>query len=146
MSLPFTVRFIAFGSEELGLKGSLHYLASLDEAQQSRIKAMFNFDALGSGRQMGILGDAELTQFLAELGGDEGIDLRVSAGLFGAGSDHMSFSSVGIPVIMFSADDFSRLHTPRDTLEFVEPSLLGDAAALAIALIESKDFWLNISG
>ena len=81
VSLPFTVRFIAFGSEELGLKGSLHYVASLDGAQRSRIRAMFNFDGVGSGRQLGILGDTGLTQFAVDLGAGENIDVRISAGL-----------------------------------------------------------------
>ena len=37
--LPFTVRFIAFGSEELGLRGSRHYLDSLSDQQRGNITA-----------------------------------------------------------------------------------------------------------
>ena len=51
-----------------------------------------------------------------------------------------TFSSAGIPVLMFFAPDFSRIHTAADTLEFVKPSLLGDAAELALAVLRSPDF------
>ena len=55
--LPFTVRFIAFGSEEVGLRGSAHYVNSLSADQRDGIIAMLNFDALGSGDSLEILGD-----------------------------------------------------------------------------------------
>ena len=138
--LPFTVRFIAFGSEELGLRGSRHYVASLTGTQLDRIRAMFNFDALGSGESLAILGTNELTG-LAEAQGDaQDINVSVIAPLQGATSDHQSFADAGIPVLMFVSDDFSRLHTPEDTLQFVEPSLLGDASALALFLLRSDEF------
>ena len=139
-TLPFTLRFIAFGSEELRLEGSLHYVASLSDTQRERIKAMFNFDAVGSGEQLGILGSRELTNLASEQGDDQGIEVRISPGLPGGGSDHFSFSNAGIPVIMFFSEDFSRIHTPADTLSFVTPSHLGDAAGLALALLRSEEF------
>ena len=137
--LPFTLRFIAFGSEELGLMGSQHYVDSLTGAQRGRIKAMFNFDALGNGG-LGILGDRELTGLAVVEAAARLINVTTSAGLQGGGSDHMSFDDAGIPVIMFFAEDFSRLHTPADTLAFVDPGVLGDAAGLALALLKPQDF------
>ena len=138
--LPFTVRFIAFGSEELGLRGSRHYVASLTGTQLDRIRAMFNFDALGSGGRLGILGTSELVDLALALGDAQDIDVAVNPGLQGAGSDHQSFADAGLPVLMFFSDDFSRIHTPADTLEFLEPNLLGDAAELALLLLKSDDF------
>lgn len=139
-SLPFAVKFIGFGSEELGLIGSRRYVESLPQEEIDDIIAMFNFDALGSGRQAGILGDAEMTNLAMEQAEERGIVVTVGGGLQGGGSDHLSFSSVGIPVLMFFAPDFSRIHTSSDTLEFVDPGLLGDAAAVALALLRSPDF------
>lgn len=139
-SLPFTVRFIGFGSEELGLRGSQHYVASLTEDEKDGIIAMFNFDALGSGLQAGVLGDVELITLAIEQADSEGISVLAGAGLRGGGSDHMSFSAAGILVLMFYALDFSRIHTASDTLEFVDPGLLGDAAKLALAMLRSPDF------
>ena len=42
---PFTLRFIAFGSEEIGLLGSQRYVDSLSKSELADIVAMFNFDA-----------------------------------------------------------------------------------------------------
>lgn len=143
-TLPFTVRFIAFGSEELGLLGSQHYVESLSDEEQQGIIAMFNFDALGSGRQAGVLGDVELINLALEQADKVGISVRAGGGLQGGGSDHINFSRVGIPVLMFYAPDFSRIHTSSDRLEFVRPGLLGDAAELALALIKSPDLLIAL--
>ena len=137
---PFSVRFIAFGSEELGLRGSRHYVASLTETQLDRIQAMLNFDALGTGEILELLGDRELTGLAIAQGDAQDIDVRVSPPLQGASSDYQSFADAGIPVLMFVSDDFSRIHTAADTLEFVVPELLGDAAELALSLLKSADF------
>ena len=139
-SLPFTIQFVAFGSEELGLLGSRHYLDSLSAAEQERIKAMLNFDALGSGEQLGLLGDRELTSMAIELAEAQEIDVRLSIGIQGGSSDHASFRDVGIPVLMFFANDFSRIHTPEDTLEFVSAGLLGDSARLGLVVLRSPEF------
>ena len=138
--LPFTVRFIAFGSEELGLRGSRHYVASLTGTALESIRAMFNFDALGSGVRLGVLGTGQLTDLALAQGQALDIDLRVSGGLQGASSDHQSFVDASIPVMMFLSEDFSRIHTPADTLEFVVPGLLGDAVELTLSLLKSDDF------
>ena len=138
--LPFTVRFIAFGSEELGLRGSRHYVASLTETELERIRATLNFDALGTGERVGILGTRELTDLAVAQGVARDIDVGVEPGLEGGGSDHQSFADAGVPVLMFFSQDFSRIHTPDDTLEFVVPELLGDAAELALSLLKSADF------
>ena len=66
-TLPFTVRFIAFGSEEVGLRGSAHYVDSLSGGQRDEIIAMLNFDALGGGESLEILGDGPLVDLAAEL-------------------------------------------------------------------------------
>lgn len=138
--LPFTVRFIPFGSEELGLRGSQAYIDSLTEEEAARIAAMLNFDALASGVEVRILGASRLTTMGIELG--KSLDIRVtqSAGTRGSSSDHATFNQAGIPAIMFTAPDFSRIHTPDDTLEFVQPGLLGDSARLALAMLQSPQF------
>ena len=51
----------------------------------------------------------------------------------------MSFAQEDIPVLMFYGPDFSRIHTSSDTLEYVKPSLLRDAAQLALAILRSPD-------
>ena len=134
-SLPFSLRFIAFGSEELGLVGSQFYVDSLSIGQRQRIRAMLNFDTVGSGNTLGVLGTRELTDIVVLHGLTEGIDVSRSSGLAGGSSDHASFDRVGIPIVMFFSDEFSRLHTPDDTLDSINPTLLSDATRLAIGLI-----------
>ena len=65
--------------------------------------------------------------------------MTVSRGFRGGSSDHVSFRDAWVPVIFFRADDTSRIHTPEDTMEFINPSLLGDTASLVLDLLESLD-------
>ena len=138
-SYPFTIRFIAFGSEETGLRGSRHYVNSLTTEKQREIQAMINVDVVGTGNGLRVSGERWLTGHVSGSAAREGIDLGVRAGIRGGSSDHASFRRAGVPVIFFSADDLSRIHSPDDTLEFVDPKLLGDTALLVLDLLESLD-------
>jgi aminopeptidase YwaD len=134
---PFTIRFIAFGSEELGLLGSQAYVEPLSAEEREQIIAMLNFDALGSGNSLIVLGNRDLASLAVELGASQGIDVELSPGLGGGSSDHASFAQVGIPVVMFTSDDPSLIHTPQDRLEFINPQLPGNAARLALGILDS---------
>ena len=138
--LPFTVRFVLFGAEELGLYGSRHYVASLSEPQLSRIKAMLNFDVVGSGPHLAVLGHQELTELTLELAAKLGVDAQFAPLPPGASSDHAPFQSVDIPALLLYAPDISRIHTPEDRLEFVRPELLGGSFLVAEALLQSPEF------
>ena len=136
---PFTLRFIAFGSEETGLNGSRHYVDGLSGEELNEIKAMVNLDVVGSGEALRVTGDRWLTNRVAETAARDEIAVTVSRGLRGGSSDHASFRDAWVPVIFFHADDTSRIHTPEDTMEFINPSLLGDTASLVLDLLESLD-------
>ena len=138
-SFPFTLRFIAFGSEETGLHGSRHYVAQLTDGELAEIKAMVNFDSVGGGNSLRATGDRWLTGQVSETADREGIALTVRSGNRGSSSDHASFRDAWIPVIYFHGDDSSRIHTPQDTLEYVNPALLGDVATLTLDLLESLE-------
>lgn len=142
-SLPFGIRIIAFGSEELGLEGSRFYVNSLSTEERRQLLAMLNFDALGAGRITQVLGSSHLTGRVADIGAGADIAVMRVRGIDGATSDHASFNRIRTPNIMFASDDFSMIHTPSDTLDIVEPRLLGDAAALGLALLDIPDFWLR---
>ena len=145
VDLPFTLRFIAFGSEELGLLGSEHYVGSLTEDELSRTKAMFNMDAVGSGNGGSMFGDEVLTGLVDEAAQEIGVTVTVLPGLSGGSSDHASFQAAGVPFLMFFGGDFSRIHTDRDILEFVQPELLQDVTDATVALMQSRAFdeWVN---
>ena len=135
-SFPFDLRFVAFGSEELGLRGSRFYVNSLSEEEQSRTLAMLNFDALAGGTGLRILGDRELTEPVGEQGQKRGINVQVRGRMAGGSSDHASFREAGIPVIMFASDEFSQIHTAEDTLDRINMRLPGEAAQLALDLLD----------
>jgi aminopeptidase YwaD len=144
-ALPFTLRIIPFGSEELGLLGSRFYVQSLSEEELANTKAMLNFDALATGSGVEVFGDEDITAMVSAIGSDIGIDVAVTRGLTGSTSDFAIFREAGVPYMMFSGDDGSRIHTELDTIEFVQPEMLGGAAAAAVALLKSEEFaaWIT---
>ena len=133
---PFTVRFIAFGAEELGLRGSQHYVDQLSDEEIDAIVAMLNFDALGSGPTTATLGTLSLQQMVETYAEEQGIDIRIRYTMDWGSSDHAPFNEAGISHVFFLGEDFSRIHTPDDKLEFVETELLGSAAFLGMALLD----------
>ena len=136
-SYPFTLRFIAFGSEELGLYGSRFYVNGLAEEELGSLVAMLNFDALAHGGAQGALGNFDLVGRVVELAEARGIDMGRRLTLGGGSSDHAPFQQAGVPVVFFFDDDFSRIHTPEDSLDRVPPQHMGNVAAVAIDLLES---------
>ena len=133
---PFTVRFIAFGAEELGLYGSNYYVDQLSEEEIDSTVAMLNFDALGSGPQTAMLGTVSLLRMVDEYADGQGIDTKMVFTFDWGSSDHAAFHDAGIDHIFFLGEDFSRIHTPDDKLEFVQTELLGNAAFLGMALLD----------
>ena len=134
-SFSFTLRLIAFGSEETGLHGSRYYVDQLADEELDIIGAMINLDALGSGNAVRVEGDRWLTRHVSDAADREGIALDVSRGFRGGGSDHASFRDVGVSAIFFHADDLSRINSPGDTMEYINPELLGDTAILVLDLL-----------
>ena len=136
-SYPFTLRFIAFGSEELGLRGSRFYVDGLTEEGLADIVAMLNFDALAHGGSQAAVGDFGLVGQAVESAQARGIDIKRRLNIGGGSSDHASFQQAGVPVVFFFDDDFSRIHTPDDRLDLVPSQHMGNVAAVAIDLLES---------
>ena len=137
-SFPFTLRFIAFGSEETGLHGSEHYVESLSPEELSEIYLMVNLDSVGSGNGLVVSGDRWAVGHVRETAAREDIALEVSA-RGGGGSDHANFRQAWVPVVFLLSDDLSRINSPADTMEHINPSLLGDATALVLDLLENVD-------
>ena len=134
-SYPFKLRLVAFGAEEVGLFGSRHYVESLPESERDRIAAMLNFDALGAGDLVQVLGTPELTERARHFAEANGIAVEILRSLGGFSSDHAPFAQAGIPHLAFFADDFSRINSPADVIEFVQPELLGKATLLGLAAL-----------
>ena len=139
-SLPYTIRFVAFGSEEIGLYGSRHYVESLDEAELARITAMLNFDVVGSGPHLEAAGHEALANLALSIANELGIEAQPGTLPPGAASDHTPFDDADVPTLFLFAPDISRIHTPEDRLEFVQPELLSAAYLIGLAILQSENF------
>lgn len=138
-SFPFTLRFIAFGSEETGLHGSEHYVDSLTARELEEIYLMVNLDSVGSGSHLRLAGDRWAASHIKETADREGISLELSGRSGRGGSDHANFRDAWVPVLFFLSDDLSRINSPADTMEHINSSLLGDVTALVLDLLENVD-------
>ena len=135
---PFKLRIIAFGSEETGMSGSGHYVGQLTDEELNAIRVMINLDSVGSGTFLRGPGDSWLTSHVSEVANREGVSFTsLSKGY--SGSDHFFFKYRGVSVIPFSGSDKSRINSPADTIEFINPVLLGDTAVLVLALLASLE-------
>jgi len=105
------VRFAWWGAEELGLRGSTHYVSNLGSAGRSLIDSYYNFDMIGSpnpgyflydgdnsdgvGSGPGPAGSAQLEQVLADYFAEIGVPTRGTD--FDGRSDYGPFIQYGIP-------------------------------------------------
>ena len=132
----FDIRIILFGAEEFGLFGSEHYVEGMGRDEIDGTIVMLNFDALGSGNTLHAIGDFDLVTKAIEIGRELGAPIALE-GTRGASSDHAPFAEVGIPALFLSSNDISRINAPEDTIEHINPDLLGYAAEVAIAMLDS---------
>jgi aminopeptidase YwaD len=122
----------AFGSEEVGLVGSRHFVASLSLDERQALQGMVNLDMVGVGGQWQLLGSEELVAELDAEAASLGLD-PVPVDLSPASSsDQNSFIGGDIPAILIHRFDDPRYHTAEDQVQFVEPRLLEQAAELAL--------------
>ena len=130
VNLGYEIRFVAFGSEEIGLIGSREFISRLSSEDKVRIQAMLNFDALGGGSTSTLIGSPDLVRTASTIAGLAGIRTRESEEPPNSTSDHFNFQREGISVLYFGGDDYSLIHTPQDTIENITPRLIGEAALI----------------
>ena len=134
---PYTLYFVAFGAEEIGLRGSRHFVDALPESTHSRLRAMINVDMVGVGDQERFSGASELVD-MASAGADATgfVNYTTNAGSAGGGSDHASFDRAGVPVLFIYRSNDPNYHSPRDRAEFVDPDALALAGRLATGVLD----------
>ena len=140
---PRTLRFIAFGAEEIGLLGARRYVLDEKEAERlDRIVGMVNLDCIGRGEKLVLLAaPAELLGRAEELARTLGLLDRyeVSTELSEeAGTDHAPFAVEKIPAVSVLHFPYDEYHLTSDTSELVDEQLMDDAVDLATALVESQ--------
>jgi Iap family predicted aminopeptidase len=134
---PYTLQFVGFDAEEIGLIGSSHFVSQLSEAQKRSIVAMINLDMVGVGSESRVGGSEHLVGLAQAAAGRAGL----SVGLLGenGGSDHASFTRAGIPGLFIHRTNDPNYHSPNDRSEYVDPANLQIAGQLALDVIASLE-------
>lgn len=140
------VRLAFFGAEEVGLVGSRTMAAGLVQGGGQRPLAVINLDMVGydpAGKRRLILDGYPTGRGLAARLAEAAQDftsLTPLGGIFSAGrSDHHPFALIGLPAVTLASaswQDYPHYHTPQDTPDRVDPTMVAEVvrAALATAL------------
>ena len=133
---PFSVEFVAFDAEEIGLIGSSRYVESLGETDRRAVLAMINLDMVGVGDRLSFGGDSVLVEpalrVAAELGQTSG---RMRGGS-GSSSDHANFQAVGIPALFVYRGEDPNYHTAGDQSGHVQAEHLEAAGRIVLAILD----------
>lgn len=149
---PYSIVFVAFGAEEVGLQGSKYYANTMTEEEIANTVGMINLDSLAVGDQMYVYGNEGEDGFIRDqalaiakkkkldLETNPGLNPHYPAGTTGDWSDHAPFKALGIPYGYLEAtnweigalDGYDQTvehggiwHTENDTLEFIEAEYPG---------------------
>ena len=157
-----TIKFVAFGAEEVGLKGSVHYAEQMNEAEIKNTVAMINLDSVGVGDHFNVYAGIDNPGWARDLaltiGERMGHDIRTSPGEpsceflawgeAGDWSDHVAFRHLGIPIAYFEMMNWEIepcegeeteeygwiMHTCMDNLTMVSHEKLEMTAEVVAAL------------
>ncbi len=115
-----TLVFVAFSGEEMGLLGSSHYVKNAAWPLEKSY-AMINLDMIGRLDKeqiyvMGVDSAREFRPVTHEAAEGLKLELSYSGDAYGP-SDHTSFYTRGIPVLMFFTGPHSDYHRPSDSAD-----------------------------
>ena len=134
-----TLRIAAFGSEELGLRGSFHHAENPENTKN--LKLCLDYDVhgilLGSLSAV-VLGPEDLKSFLSFTAKELGIPLQATSDLGMGGSDHMPLAFYGVPSIMLSRAGGAAqiMHTNLEDLRWCGSEAFIHAGRLSQTLLE----------
>lgn len=133
----YDIKFIAFGAEDIGLKGSRYYVNNMTEEELQTTAAMINMDMVGIGdtiQVMTVFEDAD--SFIADLSevylkklGMEYIRFPEDAG------DHQPFELAGIPSVFLNYGPDPYYHTDEDSLDKISKDNLYRMGTLVTTMI-----------
>ncbi len=115
---PFTIRFIAFGSEESGLVGALYHAAHMSGMEIANTIGMVNLDTVVGGDMIYVYGGADEQGWMRDLALDIATNLHIGLqtnpglnpaypkGTSGDWSDHAPFKELGIDYLYFEATNW----------------------------------------
>lgn len=134
-----TVRFAAFGSEELGLRGSLHHAENPENVKSLRLCLNFDVHGILLGNLSAIaLASEDLKSMLRFTARELGVSLSITSELGLGGSDHMPLAFYGVPSVYLSRTGGAAqiMHTSLEDLRWCDPQAFVPAGRLAQALLE----------
>ncbi|HZO32268.1 MAG TPA: M28 family metallopeptidase [Chloroflexota bacterium] len=134
---PFTLKFIGFDAEEIGLVGSNYYVSQLPEAERRSIAAMINLDMVGVGDSSRVGGSESLVRLAQASASRSGLTLGLLGD--GGGSDHASFLRAGIPGLFIHRTSDPNYHSPNDRAHYIDPANLQVAGQLALDVVASLE-------
>ncbi len=132
-----TVKFIWYGSEEVGLLGSKAYLKDHEEELKKHF-LMINVDVAGSilGKEEArVTAEQSLVDYISHMAKIKGFPLKVEQSIYS--SDSTAFADAGIPSVTFcrfAPNGGAFIHTRNDLIDFLS------AEALEKTTIITKEF------
>lgn len=130
---PFTLTFVDFDAEEIGLIGSRNFVSQLSAEQQQSIVGMLNLDMVGVGDRSVVGGTDQMVRLAQAAASQKGLSLSTMGEA--AASDHASFIRVGIPSLFIYRSNDPNYHSANDLAQYVDPANLQIAGDLALDVI-----------
>ncbi len=134
---PYTLKFIGFDAEEIGLIGSSHYVSQLSESERRSIVGMINLDMVGVGDASRVGGSEAMVRLAQSAAARTGLQLG-TLGESGA-SDHASFIRAGIPALFIHRTNDPNYHSPEDKAQYIDPANLQIAGQLALDVVAALE-------
>lgn len=144
----YSVVFILFGAEEIGLYGSIEFVKT-PPIPLDKIKFFLNLDGLGKGTGLSCW-TAEKTSYLNELvakANEETLKLPLKLGLdenevlSRPRSDEAIFFMAGVPTLSiytFGADYSTPYHHPGDVIDLIQYDIMDKATTVITELFSNK--------
>jgi aminopeptidase YwaD len=133
----YDIKFIAFGAEDIGLKGSRNYVNNMTEEELQTTVAMINMDMVGIGDTVQVMTAYEdADSFIADLSEVylkkfcmEYMRYPEDAG------DHQPFELAGIPSVFLNYGPDPYYHTDEDSLDKISKDNLYRIGTLVTTII-----------
>ena len=134
-----SILFVAFGSEEHGMAGSIEYVTH-PSFQLNKHVAMINFEKLGRTSQkpltVGSSGtSAGWSGVLKNASTLTGTQVRAPVPFVIPDSDHYPFAASGIPSIMLSVSGPDDAHRPTDVADNIDYRQVAEYARFGLAVV-----------
>lgn len=116
--------FVAFSGEEWGLRGSKHYVRTMETFPAAQTFAMVNLDSVGrlEGRPLMVFGTGSATEWVhinRGIGFTTGVESKSVMDDLGS-SDQRSFLEIGVPAVQLFGGAHGDYHRPSDTADKID--------------------------